>query len=114
MKIKSSRNLYLFYQDMASAIRDEDSYWDLDCNVGLCANLSDYATENEGSMEHDALLEEMHDQFASAGLNRDFPFNADVSAYLRESDAHACFKNEQRVQWVFDRLTDGVIGEDND
>lgn len=111
MKIKSSRNLYLFYQDMASAIQDEDSYWDLDCNVGLCANLSDYATENEASMDHDSLLIEMHNQFTAAGLDRELPFNADVAAYLRESFAHACFKNDQRIQWVFDRLADGVIGE---
>lgn len=111
MKIKSSRHLYLFYQDMASAIQGEDSYWDLGC-VGLCLNLSDYATENSAAMDHDALLIEMHNQFDVAGLDRELPFNEDVANYLRESFAHACFKNEQRVQWVFDRLEDGVIGEE--
>lgn len=77
-------------------------------NHGLCANAWDYL-ELTGS-DKEAVLEQLHIDFRSAGLNEVLPFNESKEAYLEECRCNMCHVNMARVAWVNTQIASACGG----
>lgn len=92
-------------------------------NLGLCQNLSDFvwdklwvstfSEEEEDAFfkQREAVLLEMKGQFLEGGLSYLYPFNLSYADYVQETSSACCHKNPNRLQWVLDRIEEGVNEE---
>lgn len=108
--IKSSAALLTFYEAWFLWSISEKGEEFLE-NCGLCANLYDFFGQETEFAE--SCLEEMHEQFRTAGLDPYLPFNKNGDAYAAEKRGMSCYTNPARVKWVADRIADAK-GEKHD
>lgn len=75
---------------------------DFETDMGLCGNLYNWAEDAYG----EALACELYDvqkrMFIEAGLDVDFPFDADIDAYLKSAreGKHGLYDNPERLNWI--------------
>lgn len=126
MKIAiSSQPLAEFYGAYMGLNRPEG--WERNNAMGLCHNLEEWwdvaypPTNNasaceflENVLDFRVVHREMVDQFEQAGLFWAFPFNQDVGDFFSEFSNSKCHLNQERRQWVIDRITDYLIGDANE
>lgn len=96
-----SYELKQFYRAMQEWIDGgckEDNQYGFIPQIGLCNNLINFTQVTEGDYKED-FLEEMKQQFHEAGLDKDLPFNENIS-YVLERDKGIRYKNLQRLAWV--------------
>lgn len=112
--IRSSGRLLEFYKVMLSG----EDYGDFRRSdvLGLCSNLKYFMLPGNrhsyplDSPEWEAMEQvsaEMLRQFEVAGLDPIYPFNTSAN-YLSEM---RCYDNPFRVQWLKDRIEDGLKGD---
>lgn len=75
-------------------------------SYGLCANLFDYLTLIAAPSE--AVLEQLHTDFRSAGLNEVLPFNESKGHYYEEKENNKCHMNPARAAWVRAQMVQAV------
>ncbi|WP_225102980.1 hypothetical protein [Escherichia coli] len=75
-------------------------------SYGLCANLFDYLTLIGAPSE--AVLEQLHTDFRSAGLNEVLPFNESKGHYYEEKENNKCHMNPARAAWVRAQMVQAV------
>lgn len=115
--MKSSYMLYAFYQ---AWLAGSDRNWVRSDVNGLCVNLGEWmwknyykddfnlVQEDEFWEQRDALAREMKQQFMEEELNVSYPFHKDYTDYVQEAVKNACSINPLRLQWVLDRIEEGV------
>lgn len=90
-----SEELTAFYREILAWIEaGQPDHRNFRAYTGLCTNLifSPY--------DHHAVGVEMSEQFSFAGLNKQFPFNGDVTSYRLEGEAYSTYQNPQRLAWI--------------
>lgn len=117
--IKSSHILYEFYKDWLNAATKGTSKCVrlLDAKrYGLCTNLGEFLDEYEGSylrsVENSNIIKrELKKQFIDAGLDNIYPFG--LAAYDKGMIYETMHQDTKRIQWVRDRIEDGVLEDAN-
>lgn len=108
--MKSSAALLSFYKAYAAWIADGAQSDEFSRKTGLCSNcfdfFVDYDAETFDYNEGMNIAQELHLQFARAGLNASLPFNYDLEQYGDEVASAACHGNMQRLRWVNARIKD--------
>lgn len=92
------KSFYVAMQEWIDAGCPEGNQYRFILQVGLCTNLINFTLVTEEGYKEDT-LEEMRQQFHEAGLDRDLPFNENIS-YLFERDKGIMYKNPQRLAWI--------------
>lgn len=104
--IKSSRLLYDFY---VWWLVNKDEI-EMCHKYGLCANLYYYLCLETYGRLYDTMREELRNQFSVAGHDTDIPFGISQYAYGSANDTQHL--DPSRIQWVKDRIEDGMIEEE--
>ena len=115
--MKSSAMLLAFYQ---AWLTGHDLHYFRGDNTGLCANLEEWVRKNHYQDDFNQeqkevfcqlcnnLIREMKQQFITAGLDPLYPFNTTYVDYVEETAKGFCHVNPFRVEWVVNRLEEGV------
>lgn len=99
---RSLKSFYQAYWAWLEAGAPDDNEYNFTRGFGLCSNLNNYYSENDGYAADGRLgdtKQEMKDQFTKVGLNRDMPFNPNGD-YFEESWYNGCHLNVRRIAWV--------------
>lgn len=95
-------SFYLAYEAWVDAGAQPDGVFSR--YSGLCGNLYDWCNAQKLEPYRCSLLDMMHADFITAGLDEKLPFNRPVSrserSYTTEQRYCACHKNKARLEWV--------------
>lgn len=95
-------SFYLAYEAWVDAGAQPDGVFSR--YSGLCGNLYDWCNAQKLEPYRCILLDMMHADFITAGLDEELPFNRPVSrserSYTTEQRYCACHKNKARLEWV--------------
>lgn len=95
-------SFYLAYEAWVDAGAQPDGVFSR--YSGLCGNLYDWCNAQKLEPYRRGLLDMMHADFITAGLDEKLPFNRPVSRserlYTTEQRYCACHKNKARLEWV--------------
>lgn len=106
-------SFYLEYHNWLKAGAPDDKPFSR--SLGLCNNLRNYLSNKvalPGEMFN--VVDEMQDQFKSAGLRAKLPFNDSLLDYTAEQDAGTMHLNDKRREWVRKHATVSVVTNLND
>lgn len=110
--ITSSRHLLAFYQAYSDWLNaGAPQRRPFSRRAGLCCNLRVWCRERFPASDGYVLGREMKRQFEAAGLDDELPFNSEKHTYSSEVYLHCCHENPHRVQWVANRVADGIKQE---
>lgn len=95
-------SFYLAYEAWVDAGAQPDGVFSR--YSGLCGNLYDWCNAQKLEPYRGVLLDMMHADFITAGLDEKLPFNRPVSrserSYTTEQRYNSCHENKARLEWV--------------
>ncbi|WNL63488.1 hypothetical protein [Citrobacter phage Tr1] len=116
INIYSSLDLYEFYvaYDKWATNPQGEDLPEFSAYTGLCSNLwawCQYVCTDEDIQAdlREALAQEMRNQFLKAGVCTTVPFECVGHFYWIEAQNGICNSNPLRLQWVKERLVDGIF-----
>lgn len=91
-------SFYIAYEAWVDAGAQPDGVFSR--HSGLCGNLYDWCNAQKLEPYRGVLLDMMHADFVTAGLDEKLPFNLSSNPYSEEQLYNACHENKARLEWV--------------
>ena len=91
-------SFYLAYEAWVDAGAQPDGVFSR--YSGLCGNLYDWCNAQKLEPYRCSLLDMMHADFITAGLDEKLPFNLSSNPYSEEQLYNSCHENKARLEWV--------------
>lgn len=92
---------YQAYRDWVNAGADENkTKYGFMTGLALCGNLRQFCFFYGCFAQSERFIDEMTEQFGTAGLSKRIPFNRTISEFYNESEEDRMHLNTHRWQWV--------------